>query len=292
MAYSTTQINLNRGSNSMALPAELSREIWGVAAQESAVMQLARPIALAGRGQSIPVITADAAASWTVETTEKHVSNPTVGLKTMTPYKLACIELFSEELLRDIPALYDELVRRAPAAIAKTFDATVFNGTAPGTGFDVLTSSTAVAIGTNTYAQLVTAMETIGTAGGTMDGVALAAQGKGLVYGAMGANAPIFVDPATGNIAGILGAKVVDAQQAYKSGTPNVVGFAGDWSLARYGIVDGINISVSREATVNDGTNQINLWQRNMVGIRIEAELGFVVANGSAFVKLTDAASS
>lgn len=292
MAYSNTQIDLNRTSNSMALPAELSAEIWGVAAHESAVMQLARPITLAGRGESIPVVTADATANWTVETAEKHVSNPTVGLKTMTPYKLACIELFSEELLRDVPALYDELVRRAPAAIAKTFDATVFNGTAPGTGFDVLTSSTAVGIGTNTYAQLVAAMETIGTAGGNMDGIALAAQGKGLVFGAMGNNAPIFVDPATGNIAGILGAKAVDAQQAYKAGTPNVVGFAGDWSLARYGIVNGINISVSREATVNDGTNQINLWQRNMVGIRIEAELGFVVANGSAFVKLTDAAAS
>lgn len=291
MAYSTTQINLNRTSNSMVLPAELSREIWGVAAQESAVMQLAQQIQLAGRGQSIPVVTADSTAEWTVETTEKHVANPTVGLKTMTPYKLACIELFSEELLRDVEGLYDELVRRAPAAIAKKFDATVFHGTAPGTGFDVLASATAVPIGANTYTQLVTAMETIGTAGANMNGIALAAQGKGLVYKAMGANAPIFVDPATGNVAGILGARVADAQQAYKTGTPNVVGFAGDWSLARYGIVDGINVSVSREATVNDGTNQINLWQRNMVGIRIEAEVGFVVANPSAFVKLTDATS-
>lgn len=291
MAYRATKHDLNRTSNSMALPAELAGEIWAGVAKESAIMQLARPIQLAGRGESIPVVTADSTAAWTVESAEKQVSNPTVGLKTMTPYKLACIELFSEELLRDIPALYDELVRRAPAAIAKTFDATVFNGTAPGTGFDVLTSSTAVYIGANTYAQLVAAMTAIGTAGGTMDGIALAAQGKGLVYGAMGSNAPIFVDPATGNIAGILGAKVVDAQQAYKAGTPNVVGFAGDWSAARYGIVDGINVSMSREATVNDGTNLVHLWQSNMVALRIEAEVGFVVRDASAFVKLTDATS-
>lgn len=291
MAYRTTKHDLNRTSNSMALPTELAADIWAATAEESAIMQLAQQIQLAGRGESIPVVTADATAAWTVESAEKQVSNPTIGLKTMTPYKLACIELFSEELLRDVPALYDELLRRAPAAIAKTFDGTVFNGTAPGTGFDVLTSSTAVPIGANTYSQLVTAMTTIGTAGGTMNGIALAAQGKGLVYGAMGANAPIFVDPSTGNIAGILGAKVVDAQQAYKSGTPNVVGFAGDWSAARYGIVNGINISMSREATVNDGTNLVHLWQSNMVGIRIEAEVGFVVRNGSAFVKLTDATS-
>lgn len=291
MAYSTTKIDLNRTSNSMVLPADLSEEIWGIAEQQSAIMQLAQRVQLAGRGQSILIVTADSTAAWTVESTEKQVSNPSIGLKTITPYKLACIELFSEELLRDVEGLYDEMARRAPAAIAKTFDATAFNGTAPGTGFDVLTNSTAVGIGSNTYAQLVSAMETIGTAGGTMNGIALAAQGKGLVYGAMGSNAPIFVDPQTGNLAGILGAKVVDAQQAYKAGTPNVVGFAGDWSMARYGIVDGINVSVSREATINDGTNQINLWQRNMVALRIEAEVGFVVADSGSFVKLTDASA-
>jgi len=47
-------------------------------------------------------------------------------------------------------------------------------------------------------------------------------------------------------------------------------------------------MSISEEATVNDGTNQINLWQRNMFAVRVEAELGFVVSNTNAFVKLTD----
>lgn len=77
----------------------------------------------------------------------------------------------------------------------------------------------------------------------------------------------------------------------YKAGTPNVVGFAGDWTQARYGIVDGINVSISEEATINTGTEQVNLWQRNMFALRCEAEVGFVVKNAAAFVKLTDAAS-
>ena len=55
-----------------------------------------------------------------------------------------------------------------------------------------------------------------------------------------------------------------------------------------YGIVDGINIAISDQATINDGTNQINLWQRNMFAVRVEAEVGFVVASASAFLKLTD----
>ena len=77
------------------------------------------------------------------------------------------------------------------------------------------------------------------------------------------------------------------AKQAYVAGSPATIGFAGDWTQARYGIVDGINIAISDQATINDGTNQINLWQRNMFAVRVEAEVGFVVADDDAFVKLT-----
>lgn len=296
MAYRTTAHDLYRGSNSMALPTDLSQEVWANTIKGSAVMQLAERISLPGRGLSIPVVTTDATATFIGESTEKNVSNPTPSLKLMKPYKVACIELFSEELIRDIPALYDELVRRAPDAIARAFDATVFHGTAPGTGFDVLTSATAVGISDGvsqtTYGQLISAMETIAPYG-NMNGIALAPQGKAIVLGAVDqAGRPIFIDSARDSEIGrILGARVVDAPETYVSGTPNVVGVAGDWSQARYGIVDGINISVSRDATVNDGTNLVHLWQSNMVGVRIEAEVGFVVRQAGAFVRLTDAAS-
>lgn len=300
MALRTTAHDLYRGSNSMALPTDLSGEIWANAVKGSAVMQLAERITLPGRGLSIPVVATDATASFIGESTEKPVSNPTPSLKIMKPYKVACIELFSEELIRDLPALYDELVRRAPDAIARAFDATVFHGTAPGTGFDVLTAATAVSIkdgaSQTTYGKLVTAMETIGAAGGTMNGIALSAQGKAVVLGSTDTTGrPVFVPTAeSGEIGRILGARVVDAQQSYAAGTspnPNVIGVAGDWTQARYGIVDDINISVSRDATVNDGTNLVHLWQSNMVGVRIEAEVGFVVRQAGAFLRLTDATS-
>lgn len=297
MAYRTTAHDLYRGSNSMALPTDLANEVWANTVKGSAVMQLAEEIRLPGRGLSIPVVTTDATATFIAESTEKNVSNPTPSLKVMKPYKVACIELFSEELVRDVPALYDELVRRAPDAIARAFDAMVFHGTAPGTGFDVLTSATAISIkdGANqtTYDKLVTALSTIGSAGGTMNGIALSAQGKAVVLSSTDTTGrPVFVPTAAeGEIGRILGARVIDAQQTYVSGTPNIIGVAGDWSQARYGIVDGINISVSRDATVNDGTNLVHLWQSNMVGVRIEAEVGFVVRTAGAFVRLTDATS-
>ena len=302
MALSTTQIDNNRGSNSISLPVDLSQAVIAKAVEQSAIMQLAQQIALPGRGEAVPVITADATAAWNTESTEKAVSNATYNLKTMKPYKLAVIEMFSDEFRRDIPALYDELERRLPGAIAKKFDYTVVNGTTPGTGFDTLASSPTQSIvasgGKNVYQQLCAAMETLASGGFGLDGFAIAAQGRVALMSAVdGDGRPLFVPSVDGGMFNnILGAKVVNAPAIYKAGAasttgvdavPNVVGVAGDWSQARWGIVDGINIAFSDQATINDGTNQVNLFQRNMFALRVEAELGFICTDDDAFVKLT-----
>ena len=294
MAYSTTQIDENRGSNSITLPAQLSQDIWAKAVEESAIMQLAQRVNLPGNGVAMPVITGDVSADWVAESTEKHVGKATYSLKTMTPYKLAIIECFSDEFRRDLPGLYAELARRLPAAIGRKFDYTIFQGTAPGSNFDLLKNSTAVSIDAdaqaNTYQKLVGVVETLGAEGFDLTGIAASAQCQAALLGAVdGQGRPLFLtDITAGNGVGrVLGAPVVKAKQAYVAGSPATVGFAGDWTQARYGIVDGINIAISDQATINDGTNQINLWQRNMFAVRVEAEVGFVVADDDAFVKLT-----
>lgn len=294
MAYSTTPIDENRGSNSITLPAELSGEVWAKAVEQSAIMQLAERVNLPGRGVSIPVVTGDVSADWIAESTEKHVGKAAYSLKTMTPYKLAVIECFSDEFRRDLPALYEELVRRLPAALAKKFDNTVFQGVAPGSGFDVLTNCAAVDLDAdaqgNTYQKLVGVLETLGAKGFELNGVAASAQCQAKLLGAVdGQGRPLFLTDITAGagVGRVLGAPVVKASQSYTAGSPAVIGFAGDWSQARYGIVDGINLSFSDQATINDGTNQINLFQRNMFAARIECEVSFVCANSDAFVKLT-----
>lgn len=295
MALLTNPVDTNRGTTGISLPPQLSSEIWAGAQEESAVMRLAQPINLPGSGITIPIITGDASADWVAETAEKPVSKSTFGSKQMTPYKIAVIELFSNEFRRDLPALYAELVRRLPAAIGKKFDETVFNGTAPGSNFDVLTSATAVAIGgTGTYGKLVTALETIATTDAELTGWAISPQAEALLLKATdGNNRPLFIPNANDDraINYLLGARVERSRRVYKSGTPNVIGFAGDWSQARYGIVDGINVAIADQVSVNTGTEIVNTWQRNMFAVRVEAEVGFVVRNTGAFVRLTDATS-
>ena len=140
--------DINRTTNSMALPSDISNEIMQKTQEESAIMRLAHHIALPGRGVTIPVITGDPTAAWVAETAAKPVSNGTPGTKLMSAFKIAVIETFSKEFVRDAAALYDALVQRLPGALAGVFDSTVIGATqAPSaTNFDTFANCTAQSI--------------------------------------------------------------------------------------------------------------------------------------------------
>ena len=264
---------------SIDLPVDVSNEILQKAQDASAVMKLARQIALPGRGAAINVITSDPTASWVGETAAKPVSNPGLETKVMRAYKLAVIVPFSNEFRRDVAALYDALINRLPGALGQKFDNTVFGGTAaPGSDFDTFASVTKQDIETNTYAGCVAADGDIATNGGIMNGIVLSPQGKGVVLGATDQDKrPLFINSvAEGAVPMILGARTELSKGAYVAGTPNVLGFAGDWSQAVYGTVEGVKIDYSADATLDLGSgNVINLFQQNMFAVRAEIEGGF-----------------
>lgn len=284
-------ISTNRSN--IALPTEVSEEILQKMQEQSAVMQLARRINLPGRGVTIPVITGDPEAGWVEETGAKPVSNPTLSTKIMQAYKLAVIVPFSDEFRRDAASLYDAIVARLPLALAAKFDATVFGASsgAPGSNFDTLGGATAQSLATDAYAGLVAADTAIATAGGIMNGIVLSPQGKGVVLGATDQDKrPLFINSvAEGAVPMILGARTELSKGAYVAGTPNVLGFAGDWSQAVYGTVEGVKIDYSADATLDLGSgNVINLFQQNMFAVRAEIEVGFR-ADTSVFNALVDA---
>lgn len=294
-------IQTNRSN--ISLPMDVSSEIIQKTQEASAVMQLARQISLPGRGLTIPVITSDPEASWVGETEKKPVSNPGLSTKNMQAYTLAVIVPFSNQFRRDMAALYDACIQRLPNALGSKFDNTVFGGTAvPGSNFDNLASCTAVSINPETYSDvspaaynaLVQADLNIAVNGGILNGYALSPQAKGILLAARDETGrPLFINNvAEGAVPMILGAPTKISKGAYISGSPNVVGFAGDWTKAMYGVVEGVNISISDQATLDLGNGQtINLFQQNMFAVRAEIEIGFV-ADTTVFNKLTSAGST
>ena len=293
-------ISTNR--TNITLPADISAEIIQKAQDSSAVMQLARRIALPGRGLSIQVIAGDPEAGWVGETDAKPVSNPSLSTKTMTPYKLAVIVPFSDEFARDASALYDALVERLPGALAKKFDNTVFSGSAPGSGFDVLTSCTAQSIDVNAsgvggfYSAVVAADIDIAAGGYDMNGFAFSPQARGEMLSALDKDGrPIFINNvAEGTVPRLLGQPVMYSRGLYAAGNasgtgvaakPDLLGVAGDWSKALYGTVEGVKIDISNQATLTIGTSAINLWEHNMFAVKAEIEVGFV-ADTDAFNRI------
>ena len=292
------------------LPMDVSQEILQKTQEKSAVMRLARKVKLPGNGLMIPMITGDPEADWVTETGVKPVSNPSFDKKLMQAHKLAVIVPFSDEFRRDRKALYAECVRRLPLSLALKYDKTVFFGPAGGSlaNFDNFGDVTAQALDTDgktAYDGLVAADIDISEQGGTVSGYAFSPQGRGILLSAVDSNKrPLFINSvAEGAVPRILGAPTYFTKAVYKKGAaaagsdsmvPDIVGFAGDWSHAMWGTVEGVKIDVSTEATLtytdeNQQTVTINLFQQNMFAVRAEIEVGFA-AETEYFNALTRAA--
>lgn len=281
---------------SITLPPSVSNEIWAKTLKSSTIMQVAQRIDLPGNGLTIPVITGEPAADWVTETKEKPVSQHTLKTKDMKGYTLAIIEPFSNQFRDNITALYNELVSRLPFAIAKKFDETVMLGDAPGTGFDTLKGVTKVVdASAKTYDAFVDAIGKVAEADGDLNAWVLSPQAKTLLLKTKDTtNRPLFINnvQTDGSVGHVLSVPAYFTKAAHKAAVTSapkaaeVIGFGGDWTAARYGVVKDINISISDQATLTSGPNTLNLWQRNMFAVRCEFEVGFIVRDVNDFVRI------
>lgn len=284
------------------LPSEISSQIWADTRENSIVQTLSPKISLPAGGITIPIITGDPEAGWVAETEEKPVGDSTFGSKVITPYKMAVIELFSDEFRRDYSALYGALAERLPKALGKLFDETTLGLKAsPGTGFDTLADAPAVTL--NGYDGYLAALSSVSDAGGDVTAWAVGPKAEISTLGFKDTDGrPIFINDVTtqGAIGSVLARPMYKARNAQftledldgsGSGSTggDVVGIAGEWSSAMWGSVEGIKIAMTDQGTINKGGVQYNLWQRNMFAIRAEVEVGFAVRDPKRFVKLAAA---
>lgn len=289
-------VDISRATTGVYLPADISAEIWANTVEASYVMQAARRINLPGSGVNIPIITGDAEAGWVAETAHKPVSRPTLDNKTITAYKLAVIVPFSDEFRRDKAALYGELARRIPFSLGKKFDETVAGvGAAPGGNFDQLGTATALTVdGTNTYQDLVAVFNAIAANGGDLSHWIARPELQGLLLAATdGFGRPLFTPEATtsSRVGSMLGRPIVGTRATLQTSTTvgDVTGLAGDFSgSAVWGSVEGVQISFSDQATLDDGGTPLHLWAQNMFAVRAEVEVGFRVRDVNRFVRITD----
>ena len=290
-------VDISRETNNVIFDPEVSNEIITKAIAESAIMQLAPKMEIAGNGKKFQTIVGDPVPEWVGETEVKPVGKFDFGTKEVEPYKMALIVPFSDEFRRDKQALYNECMNRLPKLFGPKFDATVMSTTAPGANFDVLGSVQAVSLtptGDNTlYDQFVAVDGLIGDNDGIMNGIALSPKGRSKVLAAKdGQGHPLFTAGIqSGTLNPILGADVSVKKGVYVAGATPTLGLAGDFGNCAWGAVNSIQGAITDQASIEyevDGeTKTLHLWQRNMFAVRFEIELAFMVRDANTFVRLT-----
>jgi len=278
------------------------------ARKSSSFMQLARQVPLGINGAEIPVVTSKATAGWVAEGAQKPASKGSLGIKTITPKKIAAIAVVSAEVVRANPGNYMSLLREDIAeAFAMAFDAAAFHGTnSPFAQYIDQTTKT-VELGTTSksnggvYGDIVAGLSLLVKDGKKLNGFAFDRVVEPAFLGAVDNNGrPLFVETPLEDTTSVVTPGRLIGRPAYLGdglttavvpGTPNtggIVGYGGDWSQAVWGTVGGISYDVSTQATVTVNGNLTSLWENNLVAIRAEAEFGLLINDTAAFVEFTD----
>ena len=288
------------------LKPDMSAALFEMARKSSAVMMLARRIPLGINGQTIPYSTSKATAAWVAEAGQKPTTESSLGLKTITPHKLACISVVSAEVVRANPGNYMSVLRDDIAeAFAVAFDNAALHGTnSPfGASNNLDATTKTVALGTaaatagSVYGDVVAGLDALVKDNKKLNGFLFAREVEPLFLGSVDTTGrPLFIDapPASQTTQAVTGGSVI-GRPAYlgdnvvntPGGGKKTLGYGGDWSQCVYGVVGGISYRVSTEASVTLGGTLVSLYENNLVAILAEAEYGFLCNDPQAFVRYT-----
>lgn len=283
---------------------ELAEAYFEEVRKVSVVQSLARQVPLSANGVDVPIVTSKPTAGWVSEGGQKPTTNGGLGIKTMTPKKLAAIVPVSAEVVRSNPGGFMEILKQDIAeAFAKAFDAAALHGTDSPFGSDQNLAATAktVTLGTATaakgglFADINDGLNVLAKDRKRLTGFALDTVVEPMLNSSVDNNGrPIFTaSPTTGTAESVVAGTLLGRPAVFAEGiapattTGSVVGFGGNWSKCIWGTVGGITFDVSTEAAVTIGGKLVSLFENNLVAVRAEAEFGWLLADKENFVKYT-----
>lgn len=283
---------------------ELAEAYFEEVRKVSIAQTLARQVPLSANGVDVPIVTSKPTAGWVSEGGQKPTTNGGLGIKTMTPKKLAAIVPVSAEVVRSNPGGFMEILKQDIAeAFAKAFDAAALHGTDSPFGSDQNLAATAktVTLGTATaakgglFADINEGLNVLAKDRKRLTGFALDTVVEPMLNSSVDNNGrPIFTaSPTTGTAESVVAGTLLGRPAVFAEGiapattTGSVVGFGGNWSKCIWGTVGGITFDVSTEAAVTIGGKLVSLFENNLVAVRAEAEFGWLLADKDSFVKYT-----
>ncbi len=298
------------------VPEELQAEILRIAEAEYGIARrdfTYLPFSGPGNERKIPTLASSVSVSWVNEAGSKPGTNPTFGLVTQTLKKLAAIIPFTEEILEDSVINLTQLVATLFAeAVSKEEDIQFLYGTgAPWTGILNNGSVEVVALGAGegvsdiSFEKLIDMQD--GCASGALAGAKYymnrtiysylrklradavsASDGKGM----------FLLPPNKKSIEDILDYPIelsdaLPGKTLAGNSKPFVI--FGNLKLAAiFGDKQQIRAKLLDQATITDGDGEttINLAEEDMIALRLEERVGYVLALPAAIVVLKTGAAS
>lgn len=266
----------------------------------SVIMQLAKQETMTKPVKNFTYLAEGPGAYWVDEANRIQTSKATWLDAKMEAKKLGVIIPVSKEFLKyTVPQFFEEVRPAIAEAFYKKFDqAALFgNGTPYAVGTSVWEKITAagntIEQGTtdNLYTDINAVLATIEDGDNDPNGFTTTRKMRKDLRGALDTNKkPIFNEVGQGVANQVLGLPI-----GYATGASwdydKAVAVAGDWDYARYGILQGIEYTISEDATlstvVDENGDTINLFERDMFALRATMHIAFMTLKDDAFGALT-----
>ncbi|TAI30798.1 phage major capsid protein [Bacillus velezensis] len=269
---------------------------------QSAVTKLAKYEEMTKPEKEFTYLASGPGAYWVGEGDRIQTSKAQWLTAKMISKKLGVIIPVSKEFLRySVTDFFTQMRPAIAEAFAIKFDqAALFGVDSPfGKGVSVFEkikeSGNAIALNSlgNLYDELSGVMALVEDADKDVNGFTTTRRFRQKLRGTKDGNGlPIFNDATGGATQQALGLPIgyVDSKSwDYEKAAL----LAADWNYTRYGIPQGMEYKISEDATLTtivdaDG-NPINLYERDMVALRITQQVGFMTLTDDAFAAITPA---
>ncbi|WP_226639312.1 phage major capsid protein [Priestia flexa] len=283
-----------------AVPKEQGTLVLKEFMTQSAVTKLAKYEEMTKPEKEFTYLASGPGAYWVGEGERIQTSKATWLKAKMISKKLGVIIPVSKEFLRySVSEFFTQMRPSIAEAFAVKFDqAALFGTNSPfGTGVSVWekinASGNTVALNSigNLYDELNSIMALIEDADKDADGFTTTRRFRQKLRGAKDSNGlPIFNDATSGSTQQALGLPIGYVDSKSWDYTKALL-MAADWDMTRYGIPQGMEYKVSEDATLTtivgaDG-EEINLFERDMVALRVTQQVGFMTLSEDAFAALT-----
>lgn len=267
--------------------------------QKSAVTQLAKYEKMTKPEKEFTYLASGPGAYWVGEGERIQTDKATWLNAKMITKKLGVIIPVTKEFLKYTVSDFFTMIRPAVSeAFAIKFDqAALFGIASPfGTGVSVYERATAASntlaiesLG-NLYDELNGLLALVEENDKDVNGFTTTKRFRQRLRGAKDQNGlPIFNDATAGATSQALGMPIGYVDSKSWDYTKALL-MAADWDMARYGILQGMEYTISKDATLTtvqdaDG-HMINLFERDMVALRVTQQVGFMTLNDESFAIL------